>query len=263
MFKVGIKIEDFILVFYRRESLYDGPPISRMPVCLKHSKKTCDFYIDSQLEMLKKTINQLNFFYPKSKIHLMTNVKDNLVDNVVYHRIDFESNNTAKFYIYSLLDKPAMYLDLDIIMRSPFNICHLPMENNFNFYSMSFIGDLQEMSKKTLPVKTKEVFNAGIAWIPRPSKDITNELIDINNSYFSDVDYMLEHGKWPCVDEYALAVYIEKHKIKMNLVDKINKLRHQIKKEDIKKYQTIHYNGIIGKELYDKEFSEINSAPSG
>lgn len=204
--------------------------------------------------MLYRMIDQIKSFYPDARIHLMTNTADP-IDGVILHYFDFESNHSSKFYLYGLLDVPAMYLDVDIVLLKPFKADHLVTESPFNLYCVSFFNDLQKMSRKPLPVKTNKVLNAGIIWIPRPSKQITQELIDIHTEYFSDVNYMLNQGNWPCVDEYALAVYIEKHSLKMNMSSEVNRSRHSLRDlVEAKQCQTVHYPGISAKRLYEKEY---------
>ena len=85
---------------------------------------------------------------------------------------------------------------------------------------------------------------------------------NLNEIYFSDHDYLVKKRKWPCVDEYALSLYIKLNNIKVNLSDSVNKSRSTISKE-LKSYQTVHYSGIKSKKLFLKECSLRKVGPSG
>lgn len=256
-------IKDFILVYYKRKFITDGLPlIANSYFKNKFLKEDSDIYCNMQFFMLEFMVKQLFNFYPKCNIHIITNCKkEEMPQGTIVHNFALATNHYSKFLIYGLLNVPAMYMDLDILIFSKFKKQYL-LNFPFNVYSISSKENLQNMSKKKLPVKVEEIYNTGIVWISQPSKKITDELKNLNEIYFSDHDYLVKKRKWPCVDEYALSLYIKLNNIKINLSDSVNKSRLKIS-EQLKSYQTIHYAGVKSKKLFFKECSLKKIGPSG
>lgn len=228
------------------------------PIASSFTTDECDKYLSTQEVMFGNMVKQIRCLYPEARIHVMTNLPDEQYPGLIYHHLDFPSNHVCKFLLYGLLDVPAMYVDVDIILVRPFRAEHLQTENNFNCYSVSLFENLQQMTSKPLPVKTDVIYNAGLMWIPKPSKKIVADLQKLHETYFSDDTYMTSRGKWPYVDEYALSLYIKMQGINMNIIPEVNMPRHRITEclvPQSNKYQSIHYTGIRSKGLIEKEYN--------
>jgi hypothetical protein len=238
-------INDFILIRYKKPSL-SPPPNATFT---EEEKQT---YLDSHESSFLKMVNQIRRFYPKTRIHVLTNMEDQPVSDLIYHKKNFWPDHTCKFLLYNLLDRPAMYIDTDILLLKPFQEKHMA-GRPFNCFAISLLENLQEMSSKPLPVPVNAIYNAGLMWIAEPSQKIVDEITTLHHTYFSDQRFMSNHNKWSCVDEYALSLYIAINKLNMLLDDKTNVPRHRIQKPH-RKYQSIHYTGIRTKELFQQEF---------
>src|SRR5688572_6130822 len=89
------KIDNFLLIKYSKKNLNDIP--SHVGVSPK-----VDDWNNWQEKMFRTMLDQLNFFYPKATVHVLTNEKHNDQKRLVWHyRPDLEPNHTAKFELYS------------------------------------------------------------------------------------------------------------------------------------------------------------------
>lgn len=230
-----MQIKNFILIFYTKNKL-DLPTDSE-------AEKT---YLSSHKPALTFMIEQIKSLYPESKINLMTNT-DLSPEGCVIHKMNIASNHTAKLEIYSLLDEPAMYLDCDIIMQRRFNEKELSCEGNFKLYSLSKQIDLSGFASQPIESKKYNVYNAGVVWIPKPSKEITLELQTIEKDIFGDKKKITDAGEWPYNDEYALGYYLEKRNQEFEKSKTVNVLNWWSTQQDV---QSTHYTGLKGKRAF-------------
>ena len=214
-------------------------------------------YITCQRDLFDRSVTRIQKLYPKAHIHVLTNEEGCNTDMITYHHMGFVSNHICKFQIYGLLTEPAMYVDCDVMIIRPFEERHLAGAP-FNCFTADGGVDLQQFTPKKLPIKTVTFYNAGLIWIPGPNKTIVDELQQIHEEYFNDIDFQRNHNKWSYSDEYSLSYYIAKHGLKMNLFWDVNAPRQAIQKLDkgaVHAYQSIHYTGIRAKSLLYKELS--------
>lgn len=245
-------IDNFILIKYRKRSL-DAPKH------VKGAPKLSDWN-DYQEMMFRTMLDQLNFFYPKAAVHVLTNEPNNdNIENVVWHyRPEIEANHSAKLLLYSLIDKPAMYLDTDILIAKPFSPRHLQTAHPFNIYQLSHTSrNLQTLTRMPLEHHVTKQYNCGVIWIARPSKQITEELKTIKEEYFNDKEWIERHGAWFNNDEHPVSYFVAKYGMKMKIFPRVNAFRRNLKKRDIFKMQSIHYTGVKKKELFVKEYKEL------
>jgi hypothetical protein len=193
--------------------------------------------------------------YPESFLHVIT---DDSVDTrttgeefVVYHKQDiskqfiFENFHLKKFELYSMFDFPFMYIDFDIMFIKNFSKNHIETNNSFNVYRCWRNFDFTKISSVKIEDKFKDVpqFNNGIIWVPKKDKNLTKELIKIHQTIFKNKKKFTDHDCYHNNDEFALSYFIKDNNLKMKCFEEINKPRVQINKEDLKKYQTVHYWG--------------------
>ncbi len=224
---------------------------------------TKDFstYLNSQDIFFEIMQKQILHYYPNAHIHVLTNDSKNCKEksNTTFHFKNFQSNHTCKFLLYGLLNEPALYLDCDIVLLSEFTNEHLNTDNSFNLFSISRHFNLQTISYKLLPVATNILFNAGIIYIKKPDVAIVNDLLELNEKFFSDQQYIESKNEWPNNDEYALSLYIKIKNIKMQLHNDVNVLRFSIDSKELtnKKIQSLHYTGIKAKNQIKQEFDKF------
>ena len=193
-------------------------------------------------------IKQIDSLYENYEIHVITNVKEESTDKVIYHYFpDLIQSNYAKLMIYGLLDKPAMYLDNDIILVRKFEEKHLPMDNAFNMYQ-----EFDMPLPKGFPSYMFDYphYNSGIVWVAKPDKEITEAL-------FSVKDRFVVHEAGWAVDEYPLNFFIHAFGMKMHLFPEVDAYRKSTK-IPLKECQSIHYAGV--KELFLSELKLFNSS---
>lgn len=71
----------------------------------------------------RNMLDQLRRLYPRTKVHVITNFSGLKSELGVYiHHADLEHNFLNKFRIFELLDEPAMYLDLDVVLLDRFHL---------------------------------------------------------------------------------------------------------------------------------------------
>lgn len=212
-----------------------------------------------QETMFKTMLEQLNFFYPKSIIHVLTNEDHKDTDNIVWHcKPELADNHSIKLNLYGLLNEPAMYLDTDILLVKPFSKKHVETVSPFNIYQVSHTNrDLQSLTKKTLEHKVNQQYNCGMIWIARPSKHIVEELKDIKFKYFNDRNKIESAGAWFNNDEHPVSYFIKKYNFKMNLFPQVNSFRYAMHRSNIFDMQSIHYTGVNNKSMFLKEYKEI------
>lgn len=248
-------IQNFLLLKYKRKELIT-PPNDQF------SKDEKELYLQCQDVLFYRTIDQIQFFHPKAHIHVLTN--ENLIstDKITFyiHR-EVWTNLICKFKLYSLIQEPALFIDLDVIFTKPMPPIEHYSNYPFCFFNTSWGKPLQEYSAKKLPVNQNVIYNSGITWINNPHKNITNELLNLHEIYFSNSELIYSKNLWPDNDEHALSLFIGINKYIMPLNDEINMSRNKLQKlhmeintETIKKFQSIHYNGITTKQKMIKEY---------
>jgi hypothetical protein len=235
-------IDNFILVYFRTANY-------RYP-------KILDF-------CYRNTVSQIESFYPKAKIHVLTNADLPTRPNIKLHKV---SNDLplvgqltkrgdplpAKFMVFDLLDEPAMHLDLDLRMNNPFFASNLEVSNKINLYKINWNTNYQKVSSRPLSDEYASLphYNTGVVWIEKPGKELAEEIIDIKRTYFDDPelfylcdkDTKIKGPAWNS-EEFPVSMYIKLNGLTMGLDDRVNKFRWEIEKSDICGYQTVHYHG--------------------
>lgn len=245
-------IRNFILLKYKRPELI-------VPSIEKFSEEDKNFYLDCQEVLFYRTIEQIQYFHPKSHIHVLTNETIKSCDNISYY-IYNESwvNHICKFKLYSLINEPAMYVDLDVVFSKPVPSMENYSEYPFYFFNISHGENIQKYSNKKLPNNNNITYNSGMVWINKPHNNITERLINLHETYFNDAEMILSKNSWPNNDEHALSLLVAMEKLHMPLNDKINVSRNKLSKitlEEISKLQSIHYTGILNKQKMIKEYN--------
>jgi hypothetical protein len=237
------KIEAFILVNYKKPidamKFYDGAPEDAM------------HYLEMQDRMLQQMIFQINYWYPKTEIHLITN-RDVAPGGTTIHRLPIANNHTAKFQVFGLLDKPAMYLDCDIVIRKKFPVDALWSNTPFRMYGVTRRFNLQSISPKPIGVDAFNQYNSGILWIPEPDKKITDDIMSIHNEFFSNPEFIVSKKEWPLSDEYALSVYVTQNGWQFHHKNGIGE-----SPPAAADCQSVHYSGVLGKRTYQKDFDDF------
>lgn len=198
---------------------------------------------------------QINHFYPNSTIHILTNLYLEDYENVVHHTVpDMPKGFINKLLLYGLIDVPAMYMDCDIIILKKFEQEHLPVENPFNLYNIAFMTDFCKLSSLPLDESYRNSchYNTGIAWIPKPDKQIVKDLFNIRNLYFSDPATFV--GKNILNDEHAVSFFVKYNGLEMKLNDDVNRFRQEIELGDIQNNQSVHYLGHAKENLFLEEY---------
>jgi hypothetical protein len=222
------KIDNFILIKYQLTDTFDK----------RFTKQEIRSYLAHNDFLFFAQINRIRQLYPSSKIHVISNLPLEET-GFILHETNMPDNWTSKFQIYSLLKEPAMYLDGDVVLLRPFENKHLETKERFNCYT--------EMTYNYIPritnVPNGKTYNAGVIWIPRPQREITQELQAIHNKFFNREGFILN-------DEYSLGVYTQKHDMKMNLFPEVNVCSESVQdiQKTIKQAQSVHYRGVKSKE---------------
>jgi hypothetical protein len=243
------EIRDFILISYERQRL--NPPPGK-PV----NPQAEDFYVRCHRHLLEHQIASLKLWYPRANLHLLTNAPSTH-KGVTVHQREFESNHNAKFLLYSLLDRPAMYIDSDIIIRRHFLAEDLACDGPFNCYKEYDSARFGEAASKSLPVTVNTAPNAGLLWIPRPSPEITDELQAIKSEYLDNKSLFDAKGFWFECDEYALAVYASLHNMRFRCPEGVCAFRAAIHDPTAPFVQSIHYCGVWGKQKLFAEHDQL------
>ena len=230
------ELNDFILVYYRKDFLSQYEINRNIYYPEKKIKPSIHF------ELLQFCCKRIQCVYPKCNIHIISNENLNFKLNMKNINInihvfpDLPLDHTAKFYIYGLLDVPAMYIDNDILIVKKFSCDHLNLKSDINLYKI----DKKEFSYKN------EIFvhyNAAVIYVKNPSSSIQKEIKEIHNNIFPKETN----------DEFALSYYIKKKNIKVSLFGEIGKGRLELKnRSELFDYQSIHYS--FPKNLFKNEF---------
>jgi hypothetical protein len=247
-------IDNFLLVKYSKKNLND------IPSYVEHSTKV-DLWNSTQDTMFSTMVSQLNFFYPKATVHVLTNERHKNLKKLIFHyRPELEPNHTAKFELYSLIDAPAMYLDTDIILVRNFARRHLTTSGPFNLFQLSSTRNLQTLCRKPLPAVADRQYNCGMIWIPRPSIAITEELKALKAEFFDEKDWIESNKAWFNNDEHPTSLLIAKYGLPIKQYNEVNSFRSKCKYTDIFNMQSIHYTGVRNKKLFVKEYKELCKA---
>lgn len=178
---------------------------------------------------------QLRIFYPQAKINVLTD-EVGADPRLIYHVNPIENNHMSKLQLFGLLDRPAMYLDCDLLIVRPFQTDELPLSLPFHVYRT-----VTQPNWKILPQFDYPHHNNGVIWIPRPSQKLTKELIDLKEKHFADKKLYLNN------DEFVTNRYIHDMGWKMNLGTSVNIFRVWLQnKLDIDNCQSVHY--VLAKE---------------
>lgn len=224
-------------------------------ILVKYTKKTVAIPDHNEL-MFRTMLEQLNYFYPYSTIHIITNEKHKDTAKLIWHYdLDLETSHITKLKIYGLLTRPAMYIDNDILLIRPFEKKHLSSTAPFNLYQYSARRSLQSLCSKNLEWNSDKQYNCGIVWIARPNKQIVTELQDIRNNYFNNKELIERQHVFYNNDEHPVSYFVSKYNLKMKMFREVNAFRY--KEKNPFDMQSIHYTGIKNKTLFTEEYKEV------
>lgn len=210
---------------------------------------------------------QINFFYPKSNLHVITNLNFKNESKIIYHKTDYEwPYHINKLKLYGFLSKPFMYMDFDIIINKKFENKHILCKNNFNLYRTWRNYDLTQVASIKINDVFKKTpqFNNGIIWIPKPDKNIVKELQEIQIKIFNIPENFKKLNMGYDNDEHTVSYFVKLNNLEMNTFEEVNKLRFSINEnndrnfkleKNLKEYQTIHYWGSNEKNLFFDEYN--------
>jgi hypothetical protein len=229
-------LKNFLLIHYDKTRL----DIESNPILDKN-------YLQIQDKCFYWMINQLNKFYPNSKIHILTNKNIN-INGCYIHKKDIPNNHNAKFWVYSTILEPVMYLDCDIKINRPFSIEDLTTNTPFKLYQKSntnLSGLFHDCNFET--------YNAGCIYIKEPNQSITEELQKLEKEHFNDKEKLKSIKLWPFNDEYALSIYIKNNN--WIFEESLVSVPFYAKNDILKMAQSIHYTGIYAKEKLKQEMT--------
>lgn len=229
-------VKNFITTFYNKKS-----PDGNIHESKLESTNILHYRLHLHLQ------KQLRYFYPNSKLHVITNDNMSNKKNVYYHKFNFKDSHILKLQMYGLLSEESIYLDSDIILFEKFKEEHLPNQNDFNMY-WYITMNLQQFAKIILPVSVNKLYNAGVVYIPRPNKKITDDMLNIHYKYFNDNDLRV-------TDETSASIYMVLKNIEMTTNDMVN-VQKSLCEFDLKKKQSVHYTGFYfeQKMMYFEDF---------
>lgn len=193
-------------------------------------------------------IKQLQYYYPKAFIHVLTNQNINKQKNLIVYKKELENNHCCKFLIYDLLDEPAMYLDCDVIIKRTFNQSEIETTYPVKFFRKSGECDFSKLSHKIN--KTLEIYNAGIVWIAQPKNLLTEQLKNIEKKFFNDKELIKNNGYWPYNDEYSIAYFCDVKNWRFADSQTVNVYPNNPHDN----LQSIHYTGISNKKIFLKDY---------
>ena len=191
-------------------------------------------YNKIQIDLMNQLSKQIKILYPKAILHIITNEDHVDRDNLRFHRYDFAPSHLAKNYMYGLLDEPAMYIDADVLLIRKFTKKELATEFPYTYFGGISGGNFKKLAKKPIPVDVERIYNAGMVWIPKPDKKITQNMMNLHFEYFDNYDIS---------DEASATLYTHLNEIKINGNSEINRSRAEISEQDILTHQSVHYTG--------------------
>ena len=232
-------IDNFILIYFEKNDYTpDNERVKGRPT-ERRAK-----LIPLQKEFMVK---RLRYLYPKSTIHILTDqVVSSNENQVIYHYQPFEKNYQAKLEVFGLLDEPAMFIDLDVLLIKKFEI-DLTSAQAFNLYT-AYPLNLDLMSSKATDIT--EVYNSGVIWINQPNKNLVEELKHIQKTHFSDLQKIAVNNGVLYNDEYPITILSKRTSSEMLLINDVNVPRHRLSSfQEVAKQQSVHYNGNQNKYL--------------
>lgn len=233
-------IDNFILVYYLQKTEINTPDWFPRKANLVEIAK--EKYWRKMLHMMYR---QLDIFYPNAKIHIVTN-EHNLPknDRVIFHYFSDLNGLMSKFKIFNLIEEPAMYLDLDVLLTRQFEDKHLETEFPFNVFR-KYKGNIPAIQGIPGLQDVVRAYNTGIVWVKEPNEKMEKQLLEYQQQYFSNQEQLNKLRVLSGNDEHALAVYIIRNNYLMKTFEELSKPRDEIKCfSKLKDYQSIHYMGI-------------------
>jgi hypothetical protein len=188
-----------------------------------------------QIRMRNNMVRQLRHYHPNASIHLLTNQRRQEEGVIVHYKPHLHRGHLSKFRVFSLLDRPAMYLDCDIILTRPFEQKHIKTNNPFFLYYWY----------PWPPFYHYKHYNGGMIWIQRPDVALTKKLWQIHGSL----------GNPSFNEEYAISRFAYNNKLKMYPNSDVNVPRNAVKQ--LLSPQTIHYAGRDNKRYYHRDFEFV------
>lgn len=195
-----------------------------------YTKPNLATYYKNNEKFFVLAVKQIKSLYPEAIIHVVTD-EPKQSNDLVYHYIKgLEKNNYAKLHVLDLLEEPAIFMDTDILLLKRFE--NLPDAECFNLFQ-------EYLDTSSLPkhMQAYTHYNTGVIWIPKPSKEIANEIRSIKN------DFLIHKNGW-VNDEYPISYAINKLGLKMVKQITVNQYRSKIVSfKDLFSYQSVHYTG--------------------
>lgn len=206
-------------------------------------------YNEIQIKLLQKLSNQIKVLYPKATLHIITNEDHQNKGNIHFHKFDFAPSHVAKNYMYGLLDEPAMYIDADVILVRKFTKKELSIDYPYTYFGGISGGNIKKLAKKPTPCDVEKIYNAGMVWIQKPNKKITESMMNLHFEYFDNYDVS---------DEASATLYTHLNNIQIIPNFKINRSRSEIDEDEILHHQSVHYTGydMQWKRLFFKEYKK-------
>jgi hypothetical protein len=177
--------------------------------------------------MFRLMVRQLHHWYPEATINVLTNVDLPPLRNVVpIYNPDLPNSWEAKLSIYGLLDKPAMYLDLDLVLFKPFSEHDLLTPYDFRLY-WSF-------GNWIFPYPH---YNSAVVWVKRPNKATVKEMLDI----YHKEGFNKSGPPWHANDEFALSRWCYLRRWHMNTVERRVNVPKAVAGYNVHEFQSVHY----------------------
>jgi hypothetical protein len=218
-------------------------------IVIKYSGTTHRYHVQNEKyreKLFDLTVKQLTAIHPDANIHVLTNSRHDDFGKVKFHLDEnLPRDNRAKFRIFGLIDEPAMYVDDDIIFYRPFAEEHMPKEVPFTHFQPWEWLNFQEIASQPLAVKEGWRYNGGIIWINKPSKQLVEELIDLQENTFNTKEKTISLGMGFPSSEYAIGYYLLKYNIPQVMNQYVNVIFNTVQRvEDKTKIQSVHYPGL-------------------
>jgi hypothetical protein len=236
---VDYNLKNFILLYYKKDFLSDHE------IDKNTRNPENPIQLDTHLKMFKLCYKRIKHLYPKSTIHVISNVNKFIDDSEWYHRENISLDYTNKFQIYGLINEPAIYIDNDIMLLKKFTDLQLDVDVEINPYQVGWKNYFFKNKVKYFH------FSACALLLKNPSKELQNKIIQIHQDFFvKETDN----------DEFALSKYLEdtNQKSKVKMFEEIGYPRSWIKnKKDLffSNIQSIHYS--FPKYLYEIEIEKL------
>lgn len=201
--------------------------------------------------LLAHAVTSLRTHHPQSTIHLLTNA-DAPADLglVVHHRPDLPKNNLSKLEVFRLLDRPFMYMDIDVQVNRPFTDDHAVCLGDSPFSMFSYTSkrmDYSQLTPFSLPFRVAPRYNSGVMYVKWPSNRLYKRLMDISEMFSPDYYTNRPTGLGIPQDEVPISWLVATKKYNMPIRDDTNKWYFFCKDDELHLPQSVHFVGLEGK----------------